>query len=299
MRGMLGVLAVTALGFSGAAYAQGGETRVLELVETGDFATTTVVVNGCKVILPGKDYRTTRVLPAPFFPRLSRWSGACNADGLADGKGMFRECATNGGQIYCNEYTGTMVDGLLQGRVHWRRIQDDWKRADAPLSSWGEMFNEWKQFKDGCETDWSRCNSAAALQLQARYASASAQPASSGGGFSAGNQDDGGGSGAGGQQCAQLAAIINSPPPTQGALASLTHATAVLKASIALIDRKCGKPWIVSTDQAAIAAQRGQLYDAWNKARTGCLQLTAGVSSEQHIAALDDDNPCKEVVRPN
>lgn len=301
MRRVVGLTVMAALGLSGVASAQSGDAYVLEKVEMGDFVTTTIVVSGCKVIIPGKDYRTTGILPAPFFPKLSQWTGPCNSDGLADGKGKFRECTTNGGQIYCNEYTGTMVDGLLQGRVHWRRIQDNWKGASTPLSAWGEMYNEWQQFKDGCEPGWSRCNPAGALQLQTRYASAdSADRAdSAGGGNSAGDDDDAGASGTGGQQCAQLAAIINSPPPPQGALAALTHTTAVLKASIALIDRKCGKPWIVSTDQAAIAAQRAQLYDAWKKARTGCIQLTAGVSSEEHIASLDDDNPCKEVVRPS
>lgn len=111
--------------------------------------------------------------------------------------------------------------------------------------------------------------------------------------------DDDTDSGAADRQCAQLAGIVDSPAPTMGALASLTHTVAVLKASIAMIDRQCGKPWIVSTDRAAIARQRAQLYDAWKKARTGCLQLTSGVSSEESVASLDDSNPCKEVVHSN
>ena len=94
----------------------------------------------------------------------------------------------------------------------------------------------------------------------------------------------------GGDRCAAFSSVVKSPAPTSGALASVEHMVAVLKASIGMIDEPCGPPYIVSTDQAAIAQQRAQLYQARKQTRTSCLQLTSGEPS--------DASPCKEEVSP-
>jgi len=89
-------------------------------------------------------------------------------------------------------------------------------------------------------------------------------------------------------QCEAYQRIVKTPAPTMGALASLEHTVAVLRAAIAIIDEPCGAPYIVSTDRAAIAQQRAQLYAAWQQARANCLQLTSGEPN--------DDSPCKAEV---
>jgi hypothetical protein len=92
------------------------------------------------------------------------------------------------------------------------------------------------------------------------------------------------------QQCAQFQSVIQSAAPDSGALASLEHTVAVLRSAIGMIDLPCGAPYIVSTDKAAIAQERARLYDAWNTARSNCLQLTSGEPS--------DRSPCKAEVSP-
>lgn len=85
-------------------------------------------------------------------------------------------------------------------------------------------------------------------------------------------------------RCGQLAAIINSDGPTEGALASLEHAVAVLKAGIERIDLAC---------EEATPALRPTYFKMWQQARANCLQLTSGAAS---YADLDDTSPCKEEV---
>ena len=102
--------------------------------------------------------------------------------------------------------------------------------------------------------------------------------ASSGAAFAQGNV----------QQCEQYQSIIKSPAPESGALASLEHTVAVLASAIGMIDLPCGPPYIVSTDQAAIAEERARLYEAWSTARSNCLQLTSGEPTDQ--------SPCKAEV---
>lgn len=89
-----------------------------------------------------------------------------------------------------------------------------------------------------------------------------------------------------GGQCARLQAITNSPSPTIGALASLEHLVAVLKAGIAMIDLSC---------EGSSPAQRPQFYEAWKQARANCLQLTSGATS---YADLPDTSACKENIAP-
>lgn len=91
-------------------------------------------------------------------------------------------------------------------------------------------------------------------------------------------------------QCDALQAIIKSPPPSGGALASLEHSVAVLRAAIGMIDVPCGAPYIVSTDREEISRERERLYLAWRQARENCLQLTSGQPS--------DRSPCKYEVSP-
>jgi hypothetical protein len=92
-------------------------------------------------------------------------------------------------------------------------------------------------------------------------------------------------------QCEAFQAIIKSPPPSDGALASLEHSVAVLKAAIGMIDLPCGAPYIVSTDQAAISQERERLFLAWRQARENCLQITSGDPS--------DMSPCKDEISPS
>lgn len=92
------------------------------------------------------------------------------------------------------------------------------------------------------------------------------------------------------ERCDAFRAIINSPSPSVGALASLEHSVAVLKAAIGMIDLPCGAPYIVSTDQAAISQERERLFLAWRQARENCLQITSGEPS--------DMSACKDEISP-
>jgi len=90
-------------------------------------------------------------------------------------------------------------------------------------------------------------------------------------------------------RCDQYQATIKSPGPTEGALASLEHTVAVLRATIALIDEPCGEPYIVSTDRAAIAQERARVYAAWQQARANCLQITSGTPSSNSPCSAEVD----------
>lgn len=87
-------------------------------------------------------------------------------------------------------------------------------------------------------------------------------------------------------RCEQLSATISSPAPSGGALATLEHTVAVLRATLAMIDEPCGAPYIVSTDQGAIAQERARVYAAWRQARANCLQITSGTPRS--------DSPCSD-----
>lgn len=223
------------------------------------------------------------------------WTGECVAGQPIKGSGVFKRVTLNGNlKGDWTETSATYVNGVQNGRFAWKSFvawnspgSRDFNGSGSITRGCDDSEND--QF---CVDDFSKLAKRQGLVASHNTAAAS-------NGSDRDQRDADIGSSANGQQCERLGNIIKSPAPTIGALASLTHTVAVLKASIAMIDLPCGKPWIVSDDRAAIAQARAQQYEAWKTARAGCLQLTAGVSSEAEIAALDDDNPCKEVVQPS
>ncbi|QNQ11275.1 hypothetical protein [Sphingomonas alpina] len=222
------------------------------------------------------------------------WTGECVAGQPINGSGVFKRVTVNGSlKGNWTETSATYVDGVQNGRYTWNSFVP----GNSPDH---RNFNGSGTITRGCDDSENDqyCVADFSKLAKKRGLVASHDPAIASNAADRDQRDDDVGS-ANGQQCQRLASIMNSPAPTIGALASLTHTVAVLKASIAMIDLPCGKPWIVSNDRAAIAQSRAQQYEAWKTARTGCLQLTAGVASEAAVAALDDDNPCKEVVQPS
>lgn len=225
------------------------------------------------------------------------WTGQCLAGQPIDGPGTFKRITLKGSlRGDWTETAGTYVDGIGNGRFSWKSYVA-WNPPDS------RNFDGAGSLTRGCDdSENDEYCAADFVTLVKRLGATHSRDAPVVASNTADRErrDDGDhDSTANGPQCARLADVVNSSAPTVGALAALTHTVAVLKASIAMIDLPCGKPWIVSDDRAAIALQRTRYYEAWKTARAGCLQLTAGVSSEADVASLDEDNPCKEAVHPD
>lgn len=294
MRRMLAALAIMSFGFPGAAPAQTGRGghADLDAPEIAD-------LNIAKVFFRGGCFSYEFGGNANFVDSEDDdfiWTGQCVAGQPINGPGIFKRMTLAGNlKGDWTEISSTYVDGVQSGRYAWKSFVA-WNPPDSRnFSGSGSITRgcDDSENNEYCVEDFSK--------LAERLGAADLRGAAVASNAPDRDQRDGDDNDgiASGRQCARLADIINSPAPTVGALASLTHTVAVLKASIAMIDLPCGKPWIVSEDRAAIARQRAQHYEAWKTARTGCLQLTSGVSSEADVASLDDDNPCKEVVEPN
>jgi hypothetical protein len=293
MRRTLTVFAIVSLGFPGAVLAQtsSGGRADLDAPEIADLNVAKVFFRGgCFSYEFGGNGNFIDSEEDDFL-----WTGECVAGQPISGSGVFKRVTLNGRlKGDWTEISATYVNGVQNGKYAWNSFVA-WNPPES------RNFNGSGNITRGCDDsendqycveDFSKL-----AKRQGLVASRDTAIASNASDRDQRGSDNGGS--ANGQQCQRLASIINSPPPTIGALASLTHTVAVLKASIAMIDLPCGKPWIVSDDRAAIAQSRAQQYEAWKTARTGCLQLTAGVASDADIAALDDDNPCKEVVQPS
>lgn len=292
MRRMLAILAIVSLGFPAVVPAQTGSGGYVDFdaPENDDLDIVKVFFRGgCFSYEPAGNGDFVDSEEDDFI-----WTGQCEAGKPISGSGIFKRVTLVGSlKGDWTEISSTYANGIQSGKYSWKSYV-----AWNPPGS--RDFNGSGSITRGCDDSENDEYCVAAFAKLAARLEAGASRAAAAVASNVGDGEQGDNNSiANGQQCARLADIINSPAPTVGALAALTHTVAVLKASIAMIDLPCGKPWIVSEDRAAIAQQRAQNYEAWKTARAGCLQLTSGVSSEADVASLDDSNPCKAVVRPD
>lgn len=146
----------------------------VETAEENGTATHVIAVKGCKIFAPGVSANAVRRGGLAYLTAETNWSGACSAEGLADGTGVFQLCYSYGGQQGCTVYEGTVRNGLLQGRVVEKfLVREGGAMVKNPLSP--DTVSEYRNGCRGSET----CDPASALRLQARYLAAggSRQPA--------------------------------------------------------------------------------------------------------------------------
>lgn len=175
MRWIISLLAMTALAFSSVAHAgkeKGSTTGVLEVVpdQYDNEYGAVFRLNGCIVIAMEK-YAGYDISSDDLQEDRSSWSGACAANGMAEGKGVLKLCVFSDGFFdRCTVEEGIMRNGLLQGRVHYwfEQYNDDG-------SIMGNKFESWEEYNNGCpldpnnERNSSPCDTELGPKLQTRY----------------------------------------------------------------------------------------------------------------------------------